>query len=331
MMGTTKGLGQDFTFLWCRQKKKYGCRRRSVRDGLGRQLARGEVLEAAADASSRILPPLSRVPCMTGATMRELAKGEIDRPLSLSASRGVGSYPSHEPDARVNSLRSVLDSIMPPLVVLDSRGVIRAVNDSWKRFLMDAGGDSGAGVGADYFQVWRRTSGWDDEREGELRAGIHQVVEGQQPLFTWDFSCQTSARERWLEFLAIGLAEGGVVVVHRDIAEPCGGSDHRSHFLRQLLAAQEHQRRHIARELHDGICQSLTAILLGLQVVQTASTLEEARDAAQELRRLAAVALMDLRRLARSLGRAAGEIIDPISARRRDDHPRPHPLAGGES
>jgi hypothetical protein len=30
-MGTAKGLSQDFTFLWCRQKKRYSCRRRSVR------------------------------------------------------------------------------------------------------------------------------------------------------------------------------------------------------------------------------------------------------------------------------------------------------------
>ena len=89
----------------------------------------------------------------------ELAEREIDRTLSLPTSGAVGSYPSHEPDARVNSLGSVLDSIIPPLVVLDSRGVIRAVNDSWKQFLVDAGGDSGAGVGADYFQVWRRTLG----------------------------------------------------------------------------------------------------------------------------------------------------------------------------
>ena len=53
----------------------------------------------------------------------------------------------------------------------------------------------------------------------------------------------------------------------------------RARLLKQVLSAREEEQRRIARDLHDGIGQSLTSLLLGLRVAAEVPTFEEARAA----------------------------------------------------
>jgi signal transduction histidine kinase len=68
--------------------------------------------------------------------------------------------------------------------------------------------------------------------------------------------------------------------------------------LRRVMAAQELERRRLARELHDETGQALTSVLLGLRAVEDAATDEERRDSLASLRELAVATLQDVRRLA---------------------------------
>ncbi len=68
--------------------------------------------------------------------------------------------------------------------------------------------------------------------------------------------------------------------------------------LRRAVAAQELERKRLARELHDETGQALTSILLGLSAVEHADTLAGAQAAATELRDLVVSTLQDVRRLA---------------------------------
>jgi signal transduction histidine kinase len=68
--------------------------------------------------------------------------------------------------------------------------------------------------------------------------------------------------------------------------------------LRRAVAAQEVERRRLARELHDETGQALTSILLGLAAVERAADMEQARSAAADLRTLVVETLQDVRRLA---------------------------------
>jgi signal transduction histidine kinase len=68
--------------------------------------------------------------------------------------------------------------------------------------------------------------------------------------------------------------------------------------LRRAVAAQEAERRRLARELHDETGQALTSILLGLAAVEQASSADEARAAVAQLRELVVETLQDVRRLA---------------------------------
>ena len=75
----------------------------------------------------------------------------------------------------------------------------------------------------------------------------------------------------------------------------------RARLLKQVLSAREEEQRRIARDLHDGIGQSLTSLLLGLRAAAEVPTLEEVRVRLGELRGVTAGLLDEVRRLARGL------------------------------
>lgn len=72
----------------------------------------------------------------------------------------------------------------------------------------------------------------------------------------------------------------------------------RSQLLEKAIAAQEEERKRIARELHDETSQSLTSLMVGLKVLEEAPTLEAVRRGASELRALAAKTLKEVHHLA---------------------------------
>ena len=71
-----------------------------------------------------------------------------------------------------------------------------------------------------------------------------------------------------------------------------------SDALRRVVAAQEQERRRLARELHDETGQALTSILLGLRTVEEARGEENMRAAVGEVRDLVRATLQDVRQLA---------------------------------
>ena len=68
--------------------------------------------------------------------------------------------------------------------------------------------------------------------------------------------------------------------------------------LRRVVAAQELERRRLARELHDETGQALTSVLLGLQSIIEAPDSDGVVAEAERLRELVTQALRDVRRLA---------------------------------
>ena len=70
---------------------------------------------------------------------------------------------------------------------------------------------------------------------------------------------------------------------------------------RQLLQAQEEERRRLAHELHDEAAQALTLLLVRLRLLERAHTPDEAQQRVHELRELTAQALENVRRVALDL------------------------------
>src|SRR5206468_2865973 len=75
--------------------------------------------------------------------------------------------------------------------------------------------------------------------------------------------------------------------------------------VRRVVEAQEAERKHLARELHDETGQALTSILLGLKPLEQSVEGDDARAAVAALRELVVSTLQDVRRLAVELRPAA--------------------------
>lgn len=75
----------------------------------------------------------------------------------------------------------------------------------------------------------------------------------------------------------------------------------RTRFVEQTITAGEAEQRRLARDLHDGVGQSLTSLRLGLRAIEDAADLESARRSARELRRIAVATLDEVRTLTKSL------------------------------
>jgi signal transduction histidine kinase len=98
--------------------------------------------------------------------------------------------------------------------------------------------------------------------------------------------------------LAESLADRAAVAV--DLSERVGRD-----ALARVVAAQELERKRLARELHDETGQALTSILLDLKPLEGTAATEEDRAAVAALRKLVVSTLQDVRRLAVELRPAA--------------------------
>ena len=86
---------------------------------------------------------------------------------------------------------------------------------------------------------------------------------------------------------------------------------------RRVVAAQELERKRLARELHDETGQALTSILLGLGTLENAASLDELHSSAGALREMTVQTLQDVRRLAVELRPSALDDFGLVPATER--------------
>src|SRR5919202_4913398 len=86
----------------------------------------------------------------------------------------------------------------------------------------------------------------------------------------------------------------------------------------QVLAAQEDERKRIARELHEETAQSLTTLLIRLKILERARSATEMRGQIEELRELTVQTLEAVRKLAVELRPATLDDLGLVAAREAD-------------
>jgi transcriptional regulator with PAS, ATPase and Fis domain len=121
---------------------------------------------------------------------------------------------------------AILNSIEDHIAVLDKKGCILAVNDSWMRFARENNANMALiGTSVNYFDVCRQVSSDESsvDMESVQRAvtGINDVLSGSCANFTMEYPCHAPTQQRWFQMVVLPFkgAKGGVVISHRDITK----------------------------------------------------------------------------------------------------------------
>jgi len=119
--------------------------------------------------------------------------------------------------------QAILDSLPAHVAVVDERGIVSAVNESWREFARRNGGEQAdrVSVGADYVGVCRRAAAAAEPLAREALEGIEGVLAGRRPEFTLEYPCHSPTQQRWF-FMSVIRPIGGIrgaVVMHLDVSE----------------------------------------------------------------------------------------------------------------
>jgi signal transduction histidine kinase len=162
---------------------------------------------------------------------------------------------------------AMLSSLPSRIAVLDREGRILAVNRAW----LDQAQDAHAGlwrrsrVGQSYLDICRDAMAAGEAGAPDVLAAVEAGLAGG--VAEIEHAEKGEIAERWLRLSVMPLRGGhGVVVARTDVTEQVLAREQLRQFSGHLLAAQEDERRRIARELHDDLNQRL--VLLALEISQ---------------------------------------------------------------
>jgi PAS domain S-box-containing protein len=122
--------------------------------------------------------------------------------------------------------RCILDSVSAEIAVLDSAGIIIAINQAWHRFSIEnrsAQDEHWQGIGSHYECLTPCESGmsFNQDDVSSARAGIQAVLARSLPYFGLEYPCHIDGKQRWfsLSVTPFGNDGQGVVVSHTNITE----------------------------------------------------------------------------------------------------------------
>ena len=119
---------------------------------------------------------------------------------------------------------SVLNSLSSQIVVLNSQGIIMAVNKPWLRFAEENGAPHLVEnfMGINYLNVCAQAPLFaNGEEAASAQAGILAVLAGTHNEFALEYPCHSPDQQRWFRMRVTPLLDSpaGVVVAHENITE----------------------------------------------------------------------------------------------------------------
>lgn len=122
-------------------------------------------------------------------------------------------------------VQDAIDSIFSQIAVIDNKGIIIAINSTWRRFSIENSLKPGemtphTNIGSNYLEVTCRAIDHNSESE-HICSGIKAVLNGDSKIFTYEYPCHAPHEERWFSMSVTPLHsdKGSAVIVHNNITE----------------------------------------------------------------------------------------------------------------
>ena len=158
---------------------------------------------------------------------------------------------------------TLLDALPAHIALLDSRGVIRVVNEAWKRFSRTNGlSGTDHGIGQNYLEICRKAARHGSPEAAKVLKGLECVLHGECAEFELEYPCHTETEKRWFHLTITPLTDGdqrGAVVAHTDISVR-RQAEEQTRRLRDFYAASSRIHELIARggdlqSLYENACR----------------------------------------------------------------------------
>lgn len=189
--------------------------------------------------------------------------------------------------------KTVLDSLVEHIAVLDASGSIVSVNHAWLEFAGKNGASASESywLGINYLDACEKAVGHDFGTEAAAAvAGIRAVLSDERTSFSMEYACNSPTEQRWFVMHVSTLhdCQPGVVIAHENVTsrkiaelEVESARARLAELTLKLIQAQEQERKVLARELHDELGQRFTSLNITLHHLRNHLISEEANRAWQ--------------------------------------------------
>lgn len=135
------------------------------------------------------------------------------------------------PPSVLGVFRGLIDGLTAHMAVLDPKGIILAVNETWRDFARNnrpvCHPDAPASIehlceGANYLAVCETASGKEHEEARAFALGLREVLTGRRTTFKHEYPCHSSTELRWFIARVSRIALGNanlVLVTHENITD----------------------------------------------------------------------------------------------------------------
>lgn len=171
----------------------------------------------------------------------------------------------------------LLDALAAQIAVLDAKGRVVAVNERWKRFARDNGGEgAGCYVGGDYVAACEKASREGDEAAGRVLSALRELLAGARGFFAVEYPCHSPTEQRWfVAHLSSFTHEGEVFVVtaHEDVTSRVAVEQRLERANAELDAINHELQQALGRERQMARTDELTGIANRRRFFEVAETL----------------------------------------------------------
>ena len=158
----------------------------------------------------------------------------------------------------------LLDALAAQIAVLDAQGKVVAVNQRWKRFARDNGGDgTHCYIGGDYLAACESAAKQGEEAAVRVLSALRELLGGARGFFQVEYPCHSPTEQRWFTVHLSSFTHDGkvfVVTAHEEITARMAVEQRLERANTELDAINHELQQALGRERQMARTDELTGI-----------------------------------------------------------------------